>query len=699
MRKLGKVLAVSMCFMMALGLAMPASFGKVVSAAEKTPSEQYVDAMGTGINLGNSFDSFDRINHTEIDDETAWGNPAVTREYMDALKAKGFDSIRIPFTAFTRMDENYQINEVFLQRYENAVNYALDAGFYVMINLHHDSSEWLKYWDGNTSSDEYVRFVALWTQLADRFKNYGDHLMFESINEVYFTASTTDAEQNQLVGAINQAFYNVVRASGGNNATRMLVLPTSYTNHGLVYSQYLVDFIKGLNDENVIATVHYYSTSLYAFTCNIGVSLFDEEHRGLTARDAVDEFYDSLEQTFTANGIGVVVGEYGLFNMGLPNSLEDGEMVKFFEYMNYRANELGICTMLWDNGGIVNRNTGEFYNKTWGDIVITSMTERSSYAAGLSQLFVTNSTASDDIEIPLTLNGNSLTAIYNGSTRLGEGADYTYENETVTLKGSYISGLIKGDYGVKADLKFVFSAGSAWHEFINYTGTAVLESINAPIREDDGYMAVYDTDGTPTYPTTLIPADFNGKSVRRIASYDAAGNPKSANTWASDYMQFGSEFAVNYAEGILGLMNWYNNAVPDDTYTLVIDFYDGTSINYSITKQNNYVTGYQITDGNVEYDLSFINDWGDGCQCSLTITNTTGTDFTDGWTLTFDFDRDITEVYGATLVSSENGRHVIRNASWDPSLKKGESITINFLAGRGNISAIVTNCVLQQLTR
>ncbi len=695
MRKFGKAIAAAMSLILVLGLTVIPFTGKTVSAAEKTPSEQYVDAMGTGVNLGNSFDSFDRINHSEIDDETAWGNPEVTREYMDDLKEKGFKSIRIPFTTFTRTDADYQINEEFLQRYENVVNYALDAGFYVMINLHHDSSEWLRYWDGNTSSEEYVKFVSLWTQLADRFKDYGDHLMFESANEVYFTVCATDAEQNQFVGAINQAFYDTVRASGGNNATRMLVLPTSYTNHGVVYSQYLVDFIKGLKDENVIATVHYYSTSLYAFTCNIGVSEFDEVHRGGSARDAVDEFYDSLKQTFTANGIGVVVGEYGLFNMGTPNSLEDGEMVKFFEYMNYRAKELGMCTMLWDSGSIINRNTGEFYNKTWGDIVETSMTERSSYAVGLDNLFVTNSSAAESIEIPLTLNGNDFAAIYNGSTRLTEGTDYTYEDETVTLSGSYISSLIKGDYGVKADLKFVFSAGSDWHEFINYTGTAVLRDIDAPIREDDGYMARYDTDGTPTYPTTLIPADFNGKLVRRITSYDESGNPKSGNTWASDYMQYGSEFAVNYGENLLGLMNWYNNAVPDGTYTLVIDFYDGTSVKYSITKLNGNVTGYQITESNVEYDFSMTNDWSDGCQGSLNVTNTTGTHFTNGWTLAFDFDRVVTDVYGATLVSSENGHNIVRNASWDPTLATGETLTVNFLAGRGNGNAIVSNCVLQ----
>ena len=378
MRKFNKILAFAVSLLMIAGLVLIPSSG-VSATGTLTVSQQYVEAMGTGINLGNSFDSFDRVNHLEIDDETAWGNPAVTQAYLNNLKAKGYKSIRIPFTAFTRMDADYQIDQTFLQNYENVVNYALNAGFYVMINLHHDSSEWLRYWDGNTSSDQYLRFVSLWTHLANRFKNYGNKVMFESANEVYFTTATSDAQQNQMVGMINQAFYDAVRSTGGNNAARMLVLPTSYTNHGLAYSEYLVSFIQALNDPNIIATVHYYSTSLYAFCSNIGVPMFDQVHNGWTARDAADEFYDCIYQTFVDNGIGVAIGEYGLFNMGTPGGLEDGEVAKFIEYFNYKANSsTGICTMIWECGEKINRSTLNYLNSTWGDIMTTTMTARSS---------------------------------------------------------------------------------------------------------------------------------------------------------------------------------------------------------------------------------------------------------------------------------------------------------------------------------
>lgn len=532
----GKVISAILCAAMALTL-LPAETVKA-EGTQKTKSQLYAEAMGSGINLGNTFDAFDRVNHLEIDDETAWGNPVVTQAYMDDIKAKGYDSIRIPFTAFTRTSADYTITESYLERYETVVNYALNSGLYVMINIHHDSSEWLNAWDGSTTSEEYKRFCALWEQLATRFKNYNDKVMFESINEVYFLEGDENS-QNEKVKTLSNAFYQIVRNSGGNNTTRMLVFPTTSTNHNLIYSNFLADYLKGLNDENVMATVHYYSTELYAYTVNSGVSLFDESYNGKTARSTMDDFYDCLETAFVDNGIGVVVGEYGLFNMGYKNALEDGEVVKFVDYMNYRARELGgINLMLWECGNIIDRNTFEYTNSIWGNAFTACMNERCSYATGLDELFITEQTANNDLSIPLTLNGNTLQGIYNGEEQLSQGTDYTYENNTVTIKGSYVSNLSKVQYGKIADLTFKFSAGADWHEKINYVGTTpTLGNVSMTARTDNGYMSYYDTDGTATYPVVIIPADYQGKKVRRITSYDSDGNVEHANSWAGPYLQ------------------------------------------------------------------------------------------------------------------------------------------------------------------
>lgn len=358
---------------------------------------------------------------------------------------------------------------------------------------------------------------------------------------------------------------------------------------------HLANYLQGLNDPNVLATVHYYSTDLYAFTTNLGVSIFDETYNWTSAKNVADDFYNCLNQAFVQKGIGVVVGEYGLFNMGYKNALEDGEVVKFIDYMNRKARSLGICLMLWDCGNIIDRSSGNYINSTWGDAIQTSMTSNCSYATGLDELFVTESQIGNDIQVPLTLNGNSLTGIYNGGGQLSEGVDYTYANDTVTLKGSYISGLSRNSYGRIADLQFKFSNGYTWHEYINYVGEdPVLNTAEGNLRADDGYHSHYDTDGTATYPTFIISGDFKGHKVRRICSRNSSGNVVSSNTWASIYMQLGGEFIADYNSSELLLLNWYTNSIGDGTYTLTIDFYDGTSMQYSLTKQGSYLSGHPM---------------------------------------------------------------------------------------------------------
>jgi endoglucanase len=571
---------------------------------EKSRSISFVELLGVGVNLGNTFDAFDRINHTEIDDETAWGQPKVMYEYMVAVKNHGFKSIRIPFTAFTRIGAppDFTITESFLQRYQNVVDFALRAGLYVMINLHHDSSEWLTHWDGNKSTEIYQKFLSLWQQLAARFRDYDEKLIFECINEPFFDkeVAPTDDVQNAMLKEINLAFYDIVRKSGGNNVTRAVVLPTVYTNDSLQYSEFLAGYIEELKDENVVATVHWYaSTDTYAFTSNIGVQYFDEVNRGMDARTSTSNMFKNLRQAFINKNIGVIIGEFGLFNQGLPGCLNDGEVYKYKEDVIGTSLELGICPMLWDVGLILDRHNGEWVNTIWGEILTASMSSRSSYARGLNYAFIREDSTISNIDIPLTLNGNTLLDIYDRSHKLVRGSDYVVAGAIVTLNASYLSTLTL-EYGTLVDLKFVFSAGSVWHHYINYVGAAFLESFASQIREDNGYLSSYDTDKTATYPIFIIPGNFRGKVIRRIESLNDQGEPQSANNWASDYMQYGAEFkpvvkAAAYNQDILALMNWYNNAIDDGrVFTLIIDFFDGDQIRYAITRRNGAIEGKML---------------------------------------------------------------------------------------------------------
>lgn len=183
--------------------------------------------MGHGWNLGNSFDGADTDESKEDKGETAWGNPVVTRELIRAVKAKGSDSIRIPMTMFRRYTEEdgkCVADEAWLARYKEVVDWAVEEGLYVMVNIHHDSWIWLKEWDGDTASREYVRYVQLWEQLADYLKDEPEQVCFETINEPDFTGD--DEEKQEKLDVVNLAAYHAIRESGGQNASRMIVMPT-----------------------------------------------------------------------------------------------------------------------------------------------------------------------------------------------------------------------------------------------------------------------------------------------------------------------------------------------------------------------------------------------------------------------------------------------------------------------------------------
>ena len=426
---------------------------KEETSKKEGASLDYVKAMGSGWNLGNSFDGVKEDLEVEDTGELAWGNPTVTRELITAVKEKGYDSIRIPFTVYRRytVNENageneykYIINEEWLARYKEVVNWAVDEGFYVMINIHHDSWIWLKYWDGDKASEEYRMYTDFWKQLAEYMADLPEQVCFETINE-------PDFEENaqQKLDAINQAAYDIIRGTKGNEE-RMIVIPSVYTNYEKCVPLY--NFIKQLDDENVIATVHYYSEWVYS--ANLGKTSFDEElwqnnGESYTPRDAADNLMSTLQKQFISNGIGVIIGEYGLLGYDASEGcLQTGEELKYYEYMNELASQNNVCLVFWDNGSGINRTNGSYTWKkpTVGEMLENSMTGRSSYATGLDTLYFKEE-IQEDVEVALTLNGNT----FRGIQGLTQGIDYTYNSKdaVVTLKKEYINSMFakKTGYG------------------------------------------------------------------------------------------------------------------------------------------------------------------------------------------------------------------------------------------------------------
>jgi endoglucanase len=314
--------------------------------------------MKLGWNLGNSLDATDASKADTVV-ETAWGNPLITPELLKAIAASGFGAVRIPVTWIGRFGPApaYTISPAFMSRVEQVVKYALDAGLYVIINIHHDgghnvSGRWLSLVDGSgqvtTANTNAVlaQFKALWTQIASRFTAQGERLILEGMNEVMVDYAAPKPEYYTVINSLNQTFVDTVRATGGNNATRCLVVPGYNTNIDYTVAGFVLP--KDTSAGKLILSDHFYDPFTFAGsaethtwgTGNPGIDNWAQE-------DWVKSQMAKLKSTFGDKDLPIILGEYGAVNQtGYENYRR-----YYTEYVTKAAHDAGITPFYWDNGG------------------------------------------------------------------------------------------------------------------------------------------------------------------------------------------------------------------------------------------------------------------------------------------------------------------------------------------------------------
>ncbi|WP_158853538.1 cellulase family glycosylhydrolase [Saccharothrix deserti] len=532
--------------------------GKQLTAMEHTA------AMQPGWNLGNTLDSVGMPH-----DETSWGNPRITEALLDNVKAQGFKSVRLPVTWTARVGPgpDHTIDAAYLARVKEVVRWALARDLYVMINLHHDSWQWT--WKMPTEHDQVLnQFNKIWTQLAGAFNEFGPKLTFESWNEPQFTGSTGKPQEIQLNAELNASFYDIVRRSGGNNAKRLLVLPTLHTSSEQVYVDPLVEQIRGLNDPNLIATVHYYG--YWPFSANVaGGTRFDA-----SVQQYLTDDFDRVHNSFVARGIPVIIGEYGLLGFDQhTGTVEQGEKLKFFEYFGHYARTKKLTTMLWDNGQHFNRTSFQWNDPDLFAHIKSSWTIRSG-TAYTDQVFNARSSAITAKTIKLNFNGTSFSGLYNGNIALTRGVDYTLDGDQLTLTASALTRLSGSrDYGTNAVLTARFSQGVPWKFYVITYDTPVL------------------SDATGTTASFVIPTAFRGDQIATMeAKYDD-GSGAGPEPWTS-FKQFGYAFEPNYTDRQTILKREFFDKVNDDSrVTLTFHYWSGEKVTYYVTKSGTSVTG------------------------------------------------------------------------------------------------------------
>ncbi|MGI5187773.1 cellulase family glycosylhydrolase [Promicromonospora sp. CA-289599] len=517
--------------------------------------------MQPGWNLGNTFDSTGS-------DETSWGNPRVTEEFLDEIRAQGFKSIRIPVTWSQHQGgaPDHTIDPAYLDRVEEVVDWALDDGFHVMINIHHDSWQWVNTMP--TNHDAVLdRYSDTWTQVADRFRNASTRLQFESINEPQFANSSGQTAELELLAELNSVFHEIVRDSGGRNAVRPLVLPTLHTGSDPALLDALAAEIAALDDPNLIATVHNYG--FWPFSVNIaGYTRFNAE----VQQNLTDQF-DLVHAAFTARGVPVVVGEYGLLGFDRhTGTVQQGEKLKFFEFFGHAARQRGFTTMLWDNGQHFDRTAYGWRDQALFDQISSSWTERSGTASS-DLVFVP---ASGDVtaqSLTLNPNGTTFDALLHDGAELTEGTDYTLTGDQLTLSAALLEQLA-GDRtpGPADELVVRYSSGVPWTVRILNQETPVLQG----------------TSGTTE--SFAIPTSFTGDQLATMEATYADGTNAGPQNWTS-YKEFAYTFSPNYDAGTISLTPEFFAEVNDGTVNLTFHFWSGDTVTYTLTKNGSTVVG------------------------------------------------------------------------------------------------------------
>lgn len=317
-------------------------------------AQEAIQAMGLGWNLGNTLDAYDYSKNFGAADwrawETCWGQPVTKPELMQMLKDAGFGAVRVPVTWKGHMDANGQVDAAWMNRVKEVVNYVLDAGMYCIVNVHHDTGADEDAWlvaSMKKYNENKARYEALWKQIAETFKDYDERLMFESYNEMLderrswcyatFNGDYNAAEAEDAYEAINsyaQSFVDVVRATGGNNMERNLIVNTYGACNGAgTWNQHLIDPLKYMKlPEDVVENHLLFEIHTYPNIDNLN-----------SAKNEVAQMITNLKEHLVEKGAPVIIGEWG--NSSENPSLEN--KVAFISDFVKQVKEAGMGLYYW----------------------------------------------------------------------------------------------------------------------------------------------------------------------------------------------------------------------------------------------------------------------------------------------------------------------------------------------------------------
>lgn len=343
--------------------SQPVGGGAPVSGGN---AAQIASDITLGWCLGNTLDCYD-ITWDVKNYETGWGNPYTTREMIQAVQAKGFNAVRIPVSWTDHLSEDGTVDADWMARVHEVVDYAMDCGVYTILNMHHDDYTWLN----PTYADEAevtARYEKVWQQICAEFKDYDTTLLFEGLNEPRVVGSANEwmggtPEERDVINHLLQKFVDIVRASGGKNGERTLIV----TTHAASITKEAVEGLVVPEDDNIIVSIHNYSPWKFTTLEYPDDKTFDE-----AGRQVLNEQMDYLKTAFLDKGIPVIIGEFGAENKDNP-----ADRAAWAAYYVEAAAQRGIPCFFWDNGGdgsygLLDRKSCTWYDEALVDAMIAA---------------------------------------------------------------------------------------------------------------------------------------------------------------------------------------------------------------------------------------------------------------------------------------------------------------------------------------
>ena len=333
--------------------------------ADNMTTLEFAQQLSIGWNLGNTLDAYTMQagGNQGLASETCWQHTKTTQAMFKALKEAGFETVRIPVSWHNHMTdvEAHTIDPEWMDRVAEIVDYALDEDLYVIVNIHHDNgSDKGLYYPDSAHLEEAKDYIGtVWTQVADRFTDYDEHLIFEGMNEPRMVGDQNEwwIDENReecidsikCINELNQLFVDTVRNSGGCNASRYLMVPGYCASpEGVLNKNFVMpaDSAKDTFGENrLILSVHAYRP--YDFALNIGgTANFNVKDSSQTSE--ITWFMDELEKKYISKGVPVVIGEFGALKKN--DNLTD--RVAFSRFYVTEAKDHGIPCIWWDNAAL-----------------------------------------------------------------------------------------------------------------------------------------------------------------------------------------------------------------------------------------------------------------------------------------------------------------------------------------------------------